>query len=1004
MKKRLFFFILCLNVYYQAFTQDKNSEIKLAENYYRKASDFNNRFQWDSAAIFYQNSAEIFKKYSIWKNFVIAKTFASGAFLQKSDFKNVKISLDTAEHIALKNLGEKNEMLTFIYKFRGQYFFLNSNLDSSIYFFEKAKQLRIEISGEKNKFLPELYNALGNAHSGKGNFQIALNFYLKDIALSEELFGRNSSNLAATYNNIAVIYNNKGEYDVALEYFNKALSITKQQNGENHPNTATLYYGIGDIFQKKGEFDVAMEYFMKSLTIRKQIFNENHPLIADNYISVGQIYKEKKEFSQATQYFSQALDILEKIFGKEHSNLIPVLTNLAQVYQNQKKNSEAIEFYQKALNISQEENLRTADIYNNIGAFYFSQKNFDEALKNYFVALKIYEKIAGNKTPLTTVANLNIANIFYQRKNVEEALKYFQNALISNVKDFSSQDVSQNPTIKNYYLPQILLKTLQGKAMLWTQKSISENGNIQALQNALQIYLSCDTLISHIRKATTSKNDKLLVGEMASLVYENAVESCKLLYFLTKEKKYIEQAFYFSEKNKAESLLEAVAAADAQKFAGIPDSLLEAEKKLKEKIAGCEKEIATLADETLEPFLRSQLFDLNRQYENLISKMEKEFPSYFALKYQSKSATISQLQTLLDDKTAIRSYFLADSLLTIFTISKNEIRMDTSQRVKNLPLKIAHFRRAIVSGKSKDVKQYQADAFYLYQYLFPVPLSAEIKNLIIIPDDVLGMIPFESLLTDEHSGNWKEFKKYPYLIKQFCISYSYSANLLYQSAKNISKTQYLTDFLSLAPIFDSIETVYDDMEVSSLPASESEILSITENFKSKNLKTDHFLRREANESFAKSGVLRNYRFLHFATHGFVNIAKPELSGLILARNDTLNDGILYTNELYNLQLNSDLVILSACETGLGKISKGEGIIGISRALLFAGTKNIIVSLWSVADESTSDLMIKFYSNLLTNYSEKLNFAEFLHLAKLKIIEEEKYAAPFYWSPFILIGK
>jgi CHAT domain-containing protein len=150
--------------------------------------------------------------------------------------------------------------------------------------------------------------------------------------------------------------------------------------------------------------------------------------------------------------------------------------------------------------------------------------------------------------------------------------------------------------------------------------------------------------------------------------------------------------------------------------------------------------------------------------------------------------------------------------------------------------------------------------------------------------------------------------------------------------------------------------------------------------------------------------LAKYKVLHFATHGFVNSERPELSGLVLAQDTTGGeDGVLYSGEIYNLKLNADLVVLSACETGLGKIQKGEGIIGLTRALLYAGAKNMIVSLWQVADESTSDLMVDFYKNSLENKGQ-IAYSEALRNAKLKMISEGRYAHPLYWSPFILIGK
>ncbi|MFO7843711.1 MAG: CHAT domain-containing protein, partial [Bacteroidales bacterium] len=276
----------------------------------------------------------------------------------------------------------------------------------------------------------------------------------------------------------------------------------------------------------------------------------------------------------------------------------------------------------------------------------------------------------------------------------------------------------------------------------------------------------------------------------------------------------------------------------------------------------------------------------------------------------------------------------------------------------------------------------------------------------------------------------------PYLIKQYNISYSYSGNLFYQTFTKESSTEIeisdLNDWLALAPVFDDSNTagltmrtrellrefdaelndtigtrgrLLDGEYISSLPGTESEVRSIFDELDRQGKRALVQIRKKANEDFVKSGSVKDYKFLHFATHGIVNTENPELSGIFLAQDSTLNeDGILYSGEIYNLELNADLTVLSACETGLGKIKKGEGLIGLTRALLYAGSKNIIVSLWKVADESTSDLMVDFYKNLLEEEREKQAFSHALQQAKLKMINEEKYAHPFYWSPFILIGK
>jgi CHAT domain-containing protein len=186
-----------------------------------------------------------------------------------------------------------------------------------------------------------------------------------------------------------------------------------------------------------------------------------------------------------------------------------------------------------------------------------------------------------------------------------------------------------------------------------------------------------------------------------------------------------------------------------------------------------------------------------------------------------------------------------------------------------------------------------------------------------------------------------------------------------------------------------------------LPGTESEVTSIANLFAGKNLGKALYTNQHADEALVKSGQLKNYSLLHFATHGIVDEKDPELSRIYLQPGENAEDGNLFAGEIYNLELNANLVTLSACQTGLGKISKGEGVIGLSRALVYAGARNVIVSFWSVADESTSELMKDFYRQLLENSSH--GYSKDLRKAKLNLMRSEKYNAPYYWAPFILIG-
>jgi CHAT domain-containing protein len=281
----------------------------------------------------------------------------------------------------------------------------------------------------------------------------------------------------------------------------------------------------------------------------------------------------------------------------------------------------------------------------------------------------------------------------------------------------------------------------------------------------------------------------------------------------------------------------------------------------------------------------------------------------------------------------------------------------------------------------------------LAKILIPKKIPGSVNDLVIIPTGRMGVVPFETLLTHTPKDT-HDFKTLPYLLNDYSVRYEFSAGLVLQK-KREQGSSAISSVLLCAPVSFPEKDNLDD-----LPGTESEINTIANLFKGKNIGCQVYLNTQATETVIKSSSLKNYSLIHFATHGIVDENNPELSRIFLQNDSEAEDGNLFAGEIYNLELNAQLVALSACQTGLGKISKGEGVIGLSRALVYAGAKNIIVSFWSVADESTADLMADFYKQLLDNPA--LNYSRDLRQAKLNL-QKGNYSAPYYWAPFILIG-
>ena len=383
---------------------------------------------------------------------------------------------------------------------------------------------------------------------------------------------------------------------------------------------------------------------------------------------------------------------------------------------------------------------------------------------------------------------------------------------------------------------------------------------------------------------------------------------------------------------------------------------------------------------------------------------------------------LATFKIALDEDQLLLEYFIGDETMYIFALDHDELTVETIARDSSFE---AAFRG--LTGSLRRISQRQKFPQYskqLYDWLI-APVDdrlAQKKRLIIIPDGPLAYIPFEALIKENpHAGGSRaDFSKLPYLIRSHEISYHYSANLFLNSRQKLDEqrdTQFA--FGGYAPFADADEDVIKNEEsifgeffsmmrsgnedFKLLKHSDEEVEEIINAFDDRSEVARGFLSERATEENFKKRA-GQFRYLHLATHSFVNNEKPELSGVAFHSADSASheDGILYASEIYNLDLNADLVVLSSCESGIGKLVKGEGVMALTRGLLYAGAPNVLVSLWSVLDEDTSVLMRQFYNTLLQG--NDVRNAAALRAAKLAMLEDPATAAPHSWSSFVLIGE
>lgn len=797
-----------------------------------------------------------------------------------------------------------------------------------------------------NKLRAISMNILGDIHLRSGRNDLALD----ELLGAEKLFSQNSLEQAKCFNDLGIVYWNNGNRELALQYHEKALAIRQSASADKAVLQADSYNNIGLVYlQDLPSF--AIDYFNKALDIYKANLGASHPKVASGYSNLAFATANQGGHDKALSFLDEVMNIWNATYTGDHPN--------------------------KAFTIS------------NKGRVAEMKAAWEEALRYQRVALQMYERLYGHKHP--EIANTYfLIGLVYQKQDLfAEAVENFQKSIYANLYSQDYQTIYDLPSLQDYYNADILLSSLQAKAKNLEAIHFEKSLKIRDIDGALAAYIACDELITKIRQIRLNEADKLRLGEVASEVYENGISTALYLSEHTLKKQYYQKlAFNFCERSKSAVLLDAINDTKAKHFAGIPDQELLLEDSLKDQIVFLERKLTEKTNTAAQQKeLETKLFGYESALRDFVQRLENEYPEYFKLKYSNTLTSVEELQAALDESTGVLSYFIGKESIYLFLVTQNQYKTFTIKRDKDFLRNIAGFKNAI---KYREPDVFESTAKALNDQLLP-EVPGKLWSIIIIPDGPIGSIPFEALVVGESKSG-----DLAYLIKDFMISYDYSATLLVERITGQPVEQGSGILLSAPLSFEKNEVV-----MQSLPATEKEVREIKYLFTGSDQPSQLLLSSAASESHMKSDELSKYKYLHFATHGLVNEAQPELSRIFLSP-DSKEDGSLYSGEIYGLNIKANLVNLSACETGLGKVTRGEGIIGLSRALMYAGARNLIVSLWQVADASTADLMIAFYQQHLYHSSNEL-FADDLRKAKLGLLKSENYKDPYFWAPFILVG-
>ncbi|MCG6186787.1 CHAT domain-containing protein [Maribellus maritimus] len=881
------------------------------------------------------------------------------------------------------------------------------DFDSAIELLKKAEKIRIEELGPKHPQVGGVVNNIGLIYSDLGDFDKAILYYNKAIEIKMET---RDPSVYLNYMNAGEIQTMLGNYRGALDYYEKAESILREINELG--KLADLYLNMGAVYNLLKANVESYRYFQKSLAIYTDIFGQGNEKNGKVYQNLANVYEELGDFDNELKATEKAVGIMANIYGKQAIEVAPLYNNLGLVYKNHKQPETSLHYLKLASKIYVENGLETSEKYlntlSNIAETYSFLNRTDSAIYNYNKATQSLSQLFKGRHPVLANSYNKLAEIYFKSGDYTLAGQMVKKSISANLNGEENPDNIYEACLD----PSILFESylLQGKLS-------SESGNTteSVCEKSMFGFQIADSILSVQRNFLFDKDDKINLARNAKNLTE-AVLECFIHHTEQQDATTFETSFKYIEKSKNLVLLNSISEKSEKRYAGIPDSALNREEVMLGRINFLTLQ-AELEEDSLEKRnIQEKLFASREEYKNLVKYLEKSYPEYYNLRNKNAVPGLREIREKLDDETVVLSFFVSEHAFFRMQIAKKQSKLEKIP-VSGFDDLLTGMRKGITL-KLDDI--YLEKAHQLFSLLIPDDIVAgNYKKMIVIPDGALTVLPFEALLTDSVAPGVKpEF--WPFLLNKIEISYSPSLAIWLKLNSENGLNDKEDSFLAFAPVFKSqvepgvaeadlqdenmlrtYQTKLNELWLAPLQASEQEILKIDSLFYFNHLTSRVFVNLQSSKAQIKQQNLRDFKFIHIATHGFIDKNNPDLSGLFFAPGLEHNsENILYTGEIYNLQFDAELITLSACETGLGKIAEGEGMLGFSRAFLYSGAKNLLLSLWKVDDTSTSEMMVPFYDGII---ERAMNISESLHAAKLKLVKNSRYSHPYYWAPFVLIG-
>lgn len=893
----------------------------------------------------------------------------------------------------------------------------------------------------KSKTIGRVYNYIGIAKHFIGDYQAALFYYNKAQKNYAMVLKGQEEDLADVLLNIGIIHSLTGQFDSSYFYLNRSLQVREEFLSDDEASMAVFYTNYGGYLLLVGQVEESLRVLQQAEKILTALVYRDEFVYATLLINLGNTYQLRADFERALIYYQKALNTFEEIVDENHPHIMTTANNIAFVYNQLGR-------YAESLDMSLSNATKTmkpvpeVKLYRNISRSYKGLGNFEEAEKHLSMTLDISAVKIGENHYEHAVSLIDFADFLKENRRYAEAIALYQQASRILSLHFGNEDIDladvmrkqahcmvyTDKTVAGIELFQMAEKILRmNEAPGHTQSGFFslarmrlsdlyadraemyyriylQTGNTDNLRLSHQDYLQSLQMVDALGISLTDES-RLRLGENTRKRYADAIAVAYELYSLTKISSYAEDAFALMGKSKAVVLLSTLRKNQAFVAGGVPGETIDQELKLRQEVLAVEKLVSEERQKSLPnidriKFLQSRQFNLVKQYDGLLAEIETQYPAYYSLRYNPEVITLSDAKMKLKDDEALVEYSLEDSLLHIIAFNRKDVMLLQLNSGRHIQEYVGEMRQLLFpdfTGSTTMVfKAFEHVAGSLYaEILLPVEDITNQKRLTIVPDGVLGYLPFEILLTTSDTvfeeSIRADYANLPYLFIKQPITYSYSSTHRFTEAQPKAQKKRL---LAIVPEYANADNI--DLDVlPALPYALEEAYSVLSHWKGDLL--------HAGEASKTAFMIKapEYQLLHLGMHTVINDENPMLSRFAFTNDPQGTELDLTASELYGMRLNASLVVLSACNTGSGQLRSGEGIMNLTRGFIYAGVPSIVMTNWEVNDQSGARLMELFYQNLHKGMSKDIALQ---HARKDYLLEANMLKAhPFFWAAYQLVG-